>query len=343
MPAVSVVVPVYNMKNYLQRCVDGLLQQTLSDLQIILMDDGSNDGSGVMCDDLALLYGNVESYHQKNAGLTAAWKAGSSYAKGEYIGYVDADDYIDRDMFQRLYERAKETDADMVCCGLEHLYEEDPEKSWTEESTLSEDTYDEEGIKGLLSGSLINDGSFMGRPLLVNRVTKLVKRELVLQNMSLCADAVSIGEDVQFTLAMLTGAKKLALIKDYYPYHYYMQPSSMTMHYDAAYMDKINTMRRNLIRIARDSGYPAIEQQIWNDFLCLTVMHVKAIVCKQKKTPYATVRKEMEKVLRSRSVMWALGHAKMPRLALSVRLFLELMKWEWYPVMYLIIRVWFKE
>ena len=343
MPKVSVVVPVYNMEKYLQRCMDALQAQTLSDLQIILVDDGSSDGSPKLCDDLALFHPGVETMHQKNGGLTAAWKAGCRLAKGEYIGFVDADDYIDPEMFKTLYDRAKEKDADIVCCGLVHEYEDDPDRSWTEQMGFPKDSYEEDDLRALFSGGLINDGHFMGRPLMPNRVTKIVKRSLLLENMDLCSDEVSIGEDFQFSLAMFLSAKRVEIVRDFFPYHYYMQNASMTMHHDPDYMDKIAVMRKNLLRIAKEKGYPALEQEIWNDFLCLTVLHVKAIVYKQKDKSYEELKKEMQRCLSRKSVMYALGCAKMKHLSVAERLFIFFMQQEQYRAIYTAVRVYFSK
>ena len=342
MPKVSVVVPVYNMEKYLERCMQALLDQTLADLESVLVDDGSSDGSAKMCDDYALFHGGVKTIHQKNAGLTAAWKAGSRVAEGDYIGYVDADDFIDRDMFARLYERAAGKDADIVCCGIEHIYEEEPERSWKEQVELEQDSYEGEALQEVLRSGLINNGSFMGRDLLPNRVIKLVRRQLVQKNLELCADEVSIGEDFQFTLCVFLDAKRVEIIRDYYPYHYYMQPASMTMKHDPAYMQKIAVMRKNLIRIVKEKGHEELIGQIWSDYLCLTVLYVKGIVYKQKNLPYSQLKRQMQKVIRSRSVSWALWHYDMPALKPTEKLFIFMMRHEIYLGIYLAVRVYFR-
>ncbi|MBR4758593.1 MAG: glycosyltransferase family 2 protein [Lachnospiraceae bacterium] len=342
MPTVSVVVPVYNMENYIERCVASLTGQTLKDIEVILVDDGSKDTSGKKCDDIALYYPGVTVIHQKNKGLTGAWKAGSLAAKGDYIGYVDADDTVDADMFERLYTRAKETDADIVCCGLVHTYEDGSREDWTEQMEFDGDSFAGEELKKQILDKLINDGSFFGRPLMPNRVTKLTRRELVQKNLPLCNDEVSIGEDFQFSLCMFLDAERVEIIRDYFPYHYIMQNASMTMHHDPDYMQKIRIMRKNLCRIAREKEAAFLEQQIWNDFLCLTVLHVKAIIYKQKDKPYRHLKQEMKKVLTSRSVSWALWHYDMPRLTAAEKLFIFFMKTQAYPAIYAAVRAYFR-
>ena len=106
MPKVSIVIPVYNMEKYLARCMDSIFAQTLTDWEVILVDDGGSDASVSMCDDYADRDKRVKVLHKQNGGLTSAWKAGSLMAEGEYIGYVDSDDYIEPDMYERLYQEA---------------------------------------------------------------------------------------------------------------------------------------------------------------------------------------------------------------------------------------------
>lgn len=164
MPKVSIVVPVYNMQKYLAACIKSLKAQTLSDIEIILVDDGSSDNSPALCDAYAQENPMIRVVHKPNGGLTSAWKRGSEEATGDYIGYVDADDYILPDMYERMYTRACETGADIVCCGLTHLYEDDPSRKWTEQMEFRTDSLERETLANEIYPTLINDGSFMGAP-----------------------------------------------------------------------------------------------------------------------------------------------------------------------------------
>lgn len=112
--AVSVVVPVYNAKEYINRCVDSIISQTLANIEIILVDDGSNDGSSQICDDYAKRDHRVRVIHQNNSGSGAAYDSGLDAANGEYVAFVDNDDYIDPEMYETLYRIACENDIDVV-------------------------------------------------------------------------------------------------------------------------------------------------------------------------------------------------------------------------------------
>lgn len=122
MVKVSVVVPVYNVEKYLSKCLETLVNQTLKDIEIIVVNDGTKDNSQAIIDDFAAKYSNVKSLIKPNGGLSDARNYGIPYATGEYIGFIDSDDYIDLDMYENLYNKAKEADYDIVECNLHHVF-----------------------------------------------------------------------------------------------------------------------------------------------------------------------------------------------------------------------------
>ena len=115
MPTVSVIVPIYNTAAYLSRCIESLVNQTISDLQIILIDDGSTDNSGAIADEWQAKDSRIEVYHQPNHGQSAARNAGLQHAKGKYIAFVDSDDYIDSNYFSTMLQAA---DAAIDCVQI---------------------------------------------------------------------------------------------------------------------------------------------------------------------------------------------------------------------------------
>ena len=342
MMKVSVVIPVYNMEKYLKRCMESMLKQTLEEIEIILVDDGGSDGSVQMCDDYARDYHKVKVLHKKNGGLTSAWKAGSEIATGEYIGYIDSDDFVDPDMFEKLYHKAIETKADIACCGLVHLYETDRHKTWKEQMIFPKDVFDVNDLNQEMFPVLINDGTFMGRHLMPNRVTKIVKRELVQKNLKRCDDAVSIGEDFQFSLCMFLDAKKVVIVKDFYPYYYWMNDASMTMKFDEKYMDKIKILKKNLCRISDEKNVYDFKPQIVNDFVCLTVLNVKGCVYKQKGESYQKIKNDMRGICEDEEVRQAMAKISMPGLSLAEKMFLYFMKHKCYLLIYLAVRIYFR-
>lgn len=117
-PKVSVIVPVYNVKPYLERCIDSLISQSLKEIEIILVDDGSTDGSAAFCDDYARRDERIVVIHKQNGGVSSARNAGIELAKGEYIIPVDSDDYVEPGFCEIPYSLAKQYDVDMVMFGF---------------------------------------------------------------------------------------------------------------------------------------------------------------------------------------------------------------------------------
>ena len=115
---ISVIVPVYNAASTLRKCVDSLLAQTLNDFEVLLVDDGSTDESSTICDEYAGKNSRVKAFHKANGGVSSARQFGIDHAQGEYTIHADTDDWVEPEMLEDLYKKAKETDADMVICDF---------------------------------------------------------------------------------------------------------------------------------------------------------------------------------------------------------------------------------
>ena len=117
-PKISVIVPVYKAEPYLHRCVDSLLAQTFQDFEVLLIDDGSPDRSGEICEEYARKDSRVRVFHKENGGVSSARQYGMDHAQGEYTIHADPDDWVEPTMLEELYKKAKEEDADMVICDF---------------------------------------------------------------------------------------------------------------------------------------------------------------------------------------------------------------------------------
>lgn len=133
---ISVIVPIYNVEKYLERCIESIIKQTYKNLEIILVDDGSNDFSGKICDKYSKKDRRIKVIHKKNEGLSEARNSGLEIARGEYIGFVDSDDYIETNMYEYLLSLLKINNADISVCGFQKVW--DDIKSRKEENTIIE-------------------------------------------------------------------------------------------------------------------------------------------------------------------------------------------------------------
>ncbi len=133
MELISIIIPVYNMEKYLKRCVDSVLDQTYKNIEIILVDDGSSDLSPKICDEYEKKDNRVKVIHKKNGGLSAARNSGIKVASGEYIGFIDSDDFIDSDMYEMLYNGMKKGDCSISNVNFRYYYDDGTTKKYFEE------------------------------------------------------------------------------------------------------------------------------------------------------------------------------------------------------------------
>ena len=143
MPELSIIVPVYKVEKYLPRCIDSILAQTFGDFELILIDDGSPDGCGRICDEYARKDKRIVVIHQKNMGVSAARNAGLDIARGRYIGFVDSDDWIEPQMYEVMMDAIRENGADMAVCGVRYA---DEDGKFTRADRLSEGVYSRDGL-----------------------------------------------------------------------------------------------------------------------------------------------------------------------------------------------------
>lgn len=191
MTKVSVIVPVYNVEKYLQKCLETLVNQTLKEIEIIVINDGSTDNSQAIIDSFMSKYSNIICLKKENGGLSDARNYGFAYATGEYIGFIDSDDYVDLDMYETLYNKAKEENYQIVECNLHHVYEDG--------------TIDTE------EGKHITDKKemlMMGRSVVWN---KIYRRDWLLETQVIFPKGY-IYEDVEFYLKLIPHVDRYAYV-----------------------------------------------------------------------------------------------------------------------------------
>lgn len=128
MAKVSVIVPVYNVQKYIEKCLNSLVNQTLEDIEIIIVNDGSTDASKYIIEQYKEKYDNIKYYEKENGGLSDARNYGLQFATGKYIAFLDSDDYVDQNLYKRMYEKAQKEDSDMVECNFYWVYDKKTKK-----------------------------------------------------------------------------------------------------------------------------------------------------------------------------------------------------------------------
>lgn len=217
---ISVIIPVYNVKQYLPQCIEFVTKESKYNIEILLVDDGSTDGSGDMCDKYAALYKNIKVIHKANGGLGSARNAGMSAAEGEYILYLDSDDYIYVESIEDLYEKASENHLDMVLFGAASFYEDEMSAKKMPKSNYSRKCC----IGEICSGLELITAEQKCKAYITSVCLRLYRREYLLKGGYRFNETV-IHEDVDYSFFTLLNAEKvMACDKNYY-YRRYRQGS----------------------------------------------------------------------------------------------------------------------
>ncbi|MGL5820937.1 MAG: glycosyltransferase family 2 protein [Sarcina sp.] len=211
MAKVTLIVAIYNTGKYLKPCLDSLVNQTFKEIEIILIDDESSDGSEKICDSYAEMDTRVKVVHKKNEGLSMARNTGVEHATTDYIIFIDGDDYIENDMVEKLFNAIKEYNADIAECGVRWVYDDKNVDNVVDELVVCDN------IKGL--EYLLNDEKFV-----VMAWNKIYKKELF---KDIEYPRGCIHEDVGTTYKLIRASKKIVSIP-YIGYNYIQRASSIS-------------------------------------------------------------------------------------------------------------------
>lgn len=211
---VSVIVPVYNVEAYLERCINSILAQTYRDLEIILVDDGSPDKCGEICDAYIQKDERIFVIHKTNGGLSSARNAGIEKATGDFIAFIDSDDWVDEEYIERLITALIETDADMSACKFCRFNEENPQRQFFEKEPeiIAADKY----------FCVFSEKSYAGYA-----CNKLFKRKIIQENNLQFDEQIFNGEDFPFVLEYVHFAKKVAFIKQDLYFYFFREAGIM--------------------------------------------------------------------------------------------------------------------
>ena len=266
MSKVSVIVPVYNVEKYIKKCLESLVNQTLRDIEIIVVNDGSQDKSKEIIAEYVRKYPNIVYVEKENGGLSDARNYGMKYAKGDYIAFVDSDDYVDTTMYEKMYNKAVEEKADYVECDF---YWEYPDK-------LKKDV----GIRY----SNKKDMLVYARVVAWN---KLIKREIIHNEFP----KGLYYEDVEFFYKLIPYINKFAFVKE--PLVYYVQRENSIVNKQGAKTAQIFQVLDNVIKYYKENDlYEEYKEQLEYTYsrllLCSSLKRIAKI-------PDSNIRKELTK------------------------------------------------
>ena len=249
-PEISVIVAVYKAETYICRCIDSLLVQTFSDFELLLVDDGSPDKSGEICDEYAAKDARIRVFHKENGGVSSARQCGMNHVRGKYVIHVDPDDWVEPDMLEELYAKAEESGADMVICDILEEYSTHTKYRCQRPKALT--------VKQVLIE--VSSGK-----LLTTLANKLVKTECYLAHHLQFPISIRRGEDDYVVICLLNRVNVISyLSKAYCHVDKYINPNSLSKNYTK---DMFYDYLILLDRIKMDA-YDGKSTPAYNSYVC---------------------------------------------------------------------------
>lgn len=336
-PKVSVIVPVYNTEKYLKRCVDSLVQQTLSQIEIIIVDDGSKEACAWLCDELAQIDPRIKVIHKVNGGLGFARNTGIEAAAGEYIGFVDSDDYIHPEMYERLYNSAAKHHADLVVSGICFVGGNTFSKkdNYLPKSYFHKETvFEGEGITELMLGVVgalphEPDDSRYGVS-----VCKNIFRNALLQEKKIrfLSERKILSEDTLFMVDYLEHTTCAVGVPGAY-YCYCRNDDSLSKSYSSTRFERsivfLKELEAHVVRtVSKETCKPYLDRltQGFGRILCSQeILHAR-----DEKIPYSHLRKRLQEICTNREIKDVLHTYPWYRLPVKQAAFAFAMKYELY-------------
>lgn len=308
---VSIIIPVYMVEEYIDTCLKSVVSQSLKDIEVIVVNDGTKDNSMAVVEKYIKTDKRIKIINKKNGGLMSAWIEGLKEAKGQYIGFVDSDDWVDPDFFEYLYIGIRKYDADIitgtyVCEGTDGKQE--LKRSHNRLYSGAEE------ISSLINSYL--NGIFLDENIISYcRWDKLYRRDLLINNLKYLNTRISLGEDVNTNMAVLPDCRRVYVYHNSPKYHYRLNSNSIVNKFSDKHIDNIDELYLVLMRIAGEKGIKTnsidvfIGNMIFEEinkviFLNRSYKHKKDLICnilseeRRKKTfsEYMKKRGKMHKV-----------------------------------------------
>lgn len=280
-PLISVVVPIYNIEKYIQRCINSITEQTYQNLEIILVDDGSTDMSGHICDENAMHDVRIKVIHKENGGLSDARNAAIDCAQGEWITFVDGDDFLTKTAIDSMYKTAEITNAQMVCCLFKTVYEG--------KDTYFDEIYDERKISVYSKINALN--KMLHRSLLNDAADSKLYQIKLFDNIRYPKGEVY--EDIGTTYKLYSAAEKIALIRIDGCGYFMREGSIQNSKFTKKKMSELRFVKEQKEYL--DKKFPELEMAT-TDRLVSSCFHILFAIIGQKE--FEAEQKEVEKLIR---------------------------------------------
>lgn len=308
MELVSVIVAIYNVEQYLQQCITSLLNQTYKKLELILVDDGSLDRSGIICDEYAALDNRIKVIHKKNQGLGLARNSGLDMAKGVYVLYVDSDDWLAEDMIEKMVSAAKKRDADFVVCGFVRVNENGFVIS-RHECVQKEEVYNKENIITRVLYPILGAESYSKNDIQREMCvwTNLYKRSIIEEHkIRFVNEREFLSEDLFYNINYIMNIQKAVFLPDCF-YYYRKNMVSLTNMYRPERFQLLCHLYISECELLKKYGiFTKTERRVQRTFLMKTRNIIRILVNSQSETTWIRFQalKDMLRADILQQVLW---------------------------------------
>jgi len=337
---ISIIVPIYNVEPYLKRCMDSLLGQTLKEIEIIMVDDESPDDCPRLCEEYKSQNPHVKVVHKKNGGLGFARNSGLEVAEGEYVAFIDSDDFISTDMFQHLYEYGKEHQCDAVFCGY-NIYQDANHIRPMQENTSYVLRQGKEVSQVLLDMVGPEPNHHSDAKLLMSVWRAIYSRKVIEENkLRFVSERIYIAEDIMWHIDFLPHCQCVGLIPQTY-YYYCMNGTSLTRTYRTDRFQKELFLYHTQEERLRKAGFAEEEfkTRLNRQLLMKTRGCISQQVTYMKQLGYATARKNIRNIVLTDEVQTIMQSYPYQLLPAKHRLFFLLVKHRFYHLLIWLFKI----
>lgn len=321
MKMVSVIIPVYNVVKYLPECINSVLRQSYKNYEIILIDDGSTDGSEAVCDLYGEKYENVHAFHKVNEGLGIARNYGLARAKGDYVLFLDSDDYVKENFIEVLCRHMEEKHADYCKGGF---FRVDDFSKIVSTRKYNNSVFSEDEIKNKLIPRFFGSSPKSNDSVEMCVCACLFKRSIIKKNqLRFLSEREVLSEDIFFSIDYLKKTK-VACLSDYVGYYYRVNNESLSHSYRVDRFEKSKYLFESLLRISRELGYgESVERRIVKHFF----INIRSSLSQEKRSisglSKAQERSNIGKIINDRLVQKAIKNYPVSSLGFRQRFFLN--------------------
>ena len=266
---ISIIVPVYNSRKFMEQSIDSILKQTYGNIELLLIDDESSDGSGEICDRYAERDSRVRVIHQKNGGCTAASLTGLSAASGDYCMFVDSDDYIDADMLSEMTKHLVGKKGEIVCCN--HILEKSRE-TIPAICPAKPGIYEGDKLQTEIKDRLLGNEE---RQLPFSRCMKLYEKSVFEGNEKYCDTEIFMGEDFNLVYPALLDCSRLVIMEDALFYHYRFVETSMVHRYNPNMLENVERSRSLWQRVSEGKGIEHNVEAMNREYCLMLILVMK--------------------------------------------------------------------